>query len=66
MDISWENSLNNFCGNRKKYNVDMTYMCWYSIKTLFKIQWKNIRRKCYEISLIANLQEINLERKTQK
>ena len=44
-------------------NIDMTYMCWYSIKTPLKPSGKNIRRKLYGISLIANLYEKNLERK---
>ena len=26
-------------------NIDMTYMCWYSIKTPLKPSGKNIRRK---------------------
>ena len=62
MYMSWKNSLNPF--GKIGENFDMTYMCWYPLKTPLKLSGKNIRRKWYGISLIANLYEKNLERKT--
>ena len=62
MYMSWKNSLNPF--EKIGENVDMTYMYCYFIKTPLKPSGKNIRRKRYGISLIANLYEKNLERKT--
>jgi len=26
-------------------NIDMTYMCWYSIKNSFKTQWEKYKEK---------------------
>ena len=55
MYMSWEKLLKLF--GKIGENIDMTYMCWYSIKTPLKPNAKNIRRKWYGISLIANLYE---------
>ena len=64
MYMSWEKLLKPFW--KIGENTDMTYMHWYTIKTPLKPSGKNIKRKWYGISLIANLYEKNLERKTHK
>ena len=43
MYMSWEKLFKLFWENRRKF--DMTYMCWYSIKTPLKSSGKNISRK---------------------
>ena len=55
MYMSWKNSLNPF--EKIGENVDMTYMYCYFIKTPLKPSGKNVRRKWYGISLVANSYE---------
>ena len=55
MYMSWKNSLNLF--GKIGENIDMTYMCWYSIKSYLKTSRKNIRKK-----IIWNINDCKLIR----
>ena len=44
MDMSLEKLLKTLFGKTGE-NIDMTYMCWYSIKNSFKPRWEKYKEK---------------------